>query len=296
LHAVELSGWKTKLSWAAALMLAFLFLASGLWKITDVQGWAQRITQLLLPAAFAVPLALLVGIAETLGAVLVFVPRYRRWGAILIGLLLVAFMGYFTVHYSALRGADCSCFPWIKRAVGPQFFLGDLAMLGLALIAGVWSRPSGSLRTMIVIAGAVAVFALVSYGVSEVRQRGTPAPASIVVDGQAYSLAQGKYFLFFFNPECSHCFESAQRMAKLAWGGTRVVAIPVELPQFAPQFLADSGLKAVLTPDFPLLKRTFGYTAYPFGVAIENGREKAPVRRFDDVEPAATLRRIGFVN
>ena len=296
LRAVELPGWKTRLSWVAAVLVASLFLASGLWKITDVQGWAQRITQLLLPAALAVPLALLVGIAETLGAVLVFVPRYRRWGAILIGLLLIAFMGYFAFHYSALRGADCSCFPWVKRAVGPQFFLGDLAMLGLALIAGMWSRPSGTLRSAIVIAGAVVIFALVSYGVNEVRQRGTRAPASIVVDGQPYSLAQGKYFLFFFNPECSHCFESAQRMAKLAWGETRVVAIPVELPQFAPQFLADSGLKAVLTPDFPLLKRTFGYTAYPFGVAIENGREKVPVRRFDGVEPAATLRRIGFVD
>jgi len=55
-------------------------------------------------------------------------------------------------------------------------------------------------------------------------------------------------------------------------------------------------LNAVVTPDFELLKRTFGYTAYPFGVALDNGREKAPVLRFDGTEPAATLRRLGFVN
>ncbi|MGB7762176.1 MAG: DoxX family protein [Bryobacteraceae bacterium] len=296
MRAVELPGWKIKLSWVAAILLAVLFLASGLWKIIDTQAWAQRIAQLMLPASLGVPLALVVGIAETLGAVLVLVPRFRRWGAILIGLLLIAFMGYFALHYSALRGADCSCFPWVKRAVGPQFFLGDLAMLGLALVAGWWSRPSGTLRSMVVIAGAVAIFALVSYGVNEVRQSGTRAPATILVEGQPYDLAHGKYFLFFFNPACTHCFESAQRMAKFDWGQTRVVAVPVEMPQYAGQFLADTGLKAVVTSDFDLLKRTFGYAAYPFGVAIDNGREKVPVRRFDQTEPAATLRKLGFVN
>jgi len=295
LRAVELPDWKIRAGWLAAVLLSALFLASGLWKILDTQAWAQRITQLMLPGALAVPLALVVGFAETLGAVLIFVPRYRRWGAILIGLLLIAFMAYFALHYTALRGADCSCFPWVKRAVGPQFFLGDLAMLALAVVAGWWSRPSGTLRTMLVIAGAIAVFALVSYGVNEVRQSGTRAPASILVDGRPFSLAHGKYLLFFFNPACSHCFESAQRMAKLDWSQTRIVAVPVELPQYAPQFLAETGLQAVITPDFDLLKRTFSYNAYPFAVAIENGRQKAALTRFDSTEPVATLRRLELV-
>jgi len=228
--------------------------------------------------------------------VLVLVPRFRRWGALLLGLLLLAFTAYFAANYAVLRGADCSCFPWIKRTVGPQFFLGDLAMLGLALVAGWWSKPAGSVRAMVVIACAVVVFALVSYGVNEVRQSGTKAPASILVAGQPYSLARGKYFLFFFNPACSHCFEAAKGMAKLEWGQTHVVAIPVEMPQYAGQFLSETGLNAVVTPDFELLKRTFGYTSYPFGVALDNGREKAPVIRFDATEPVATLRRLGFVN
>ena len=296
LRPVELPAWKTRAGWLAAVLLAALFLASGLWKILDTQAWAQRITQLMLPGSLGVPLALAVGIAETLGAVLVLVPRFRRWGAILIGLLLVAFMGYFAIHYTALRGADCSCFPWIKRAVGPQFFLGDLAMLALALVAGWWSRPSGTVRSMLVIAGAIAVFAFGAYGVNAARQSGTRAPASILVDGRPYDLAHGKHLLFFFNPACTHCFESAQRMSKLDWGQTRIVAIPVEMPQFTPQFLAETGLKAVVSSDFDSLSRTFGYTAYPFAVAIDNGREKTAIRRFDAAEPAATLRRLGFAN
>jgi uncharacterized membrane protein YphA (DoxX/SURF4 family) len=296
LRPVELPVWKTRAAWLAAVLLAALFLASGLWKILDTDAWAQRIAQLLLPASLGVPLALAVGIAETLGAVLVLVPRFRRWGAILIGFLLIAFMAYFAIHYTALRGADCSCFPWVKRAVGPWFFLGDLAMLALALVAGWWSHPSGTVRSMLVIAGAIAVFALVSYGVNETRQTGTRAPATIQVDGRPYDLSHGKYLLFFFNPACSHCFESAQRMSALRWGPTRIVAIPVELPQFAPQFLTDTGLKAVISSDFALLSRTLNYTAYPFAVAIDNGRQKAALARFDSTEPAATLRRLGFVN
>jgi len=296
LEAVELPAWKTRLSWAAAILLSALFLLSGLWKITDTQGWAQRIAQLKVPGALSLPAALLAGIAETVGAVLILVPRFRRWGAILIGLLLVAFMAYFAANYAALRGADCSCFPWVKRAVGPRFFLGDLAMLALAGMAGIWSKPPGKLRAMALIAGTVAVLALVSFGVNEVRQTGTKAPPSIMVGGQPYSIEHGKYFVFFFNPACSHCFDSAKRMATFSWSHTRVVAVPVELPQFAPQFLEETGLKAVVTPDFELLKRTFGYTAYPFGIALENGREKAPVARFDQTEPERTLRRLGFVN
>jgi len=292
---LDLPGWKSALSWVAAFVLALLFLVSGLWKITDVQGWAQRITELKVPEGFSLAAALFFGIAETVGAVLVLVPRFRRWGAILLGVLLLAFMGYFALNYGALRGADCSCFPWVKRVVGPEFFFGDLLMLALAVFAGLWSKPSGSLRSAMVILGVVAVFALVSYGVAAVRQTGTKAPATILVDGQPYSLEHGKVFLFFFDPMCMHCFDVSKRMSAYSWGQTRVVGVPVEQKQFAQQFLQQTGLRAVATTDFALLKQVFAYTTYPFGVAIENGREKQALLKFDGDEPAATLRKLAFI-
>ena len=295
MRPLELSGWRRALSWVAAILLAALFLLSGLWKITDAQAWAQRITQLLFPPFLSLAAALVCGIAETVGAVLIVVPRFRRWGSMLLGLLLIVFMGYFAINYTALRGADCSCFPWVKRVVGPGFFAGDAAMLLLAFLAGWWSKPSGSMRPVLVIAGAVAVFALVSYGVNEVRHTGTRAPATITVAGQPYSIERGRYFLFFFHPACTHCLAAAKQMSTLQWGNTTVVAVPVAMPQFSAQFLEDSGLKAVVSPEFQRLGPIFGYTAYPFGVAIENGREKMPLTRFDDQEPTATLRKIGFV-
>ena len=279
----------------AAGVLAVLFLISGVWKITDAQAWAQRITQLKVPGSLSLAAALGFGIAETLGAVFILVPRFRRWGALLLGLLLLGFIGYFAVNYAALRGADCSCFPWVKRIVGPGFFITDALMLGLAFCAGLWSRPAANLRTMAVVAGAVVVFALVTYGVEAVRQTGAKAPSFITVNGQPYSIERGKYFLFFFNPGCMHCFDAAKAMSQLHWGGTTVVAIPVEMPQFSGQFLEQTGLRAVISSDFDKLKTIFGYTAYPFGVAVENGRERAPVMQFENTEPAATLKRLGFI-
>jgi uncharacterized membrane protein YphA (DoxX/SURF4 family) len=295
LASLELPGWKTALSWTSSVLLAILFLASGIWKTADPQGWAQKIAELKVPEGLSLAAALAFGIAETLGAVLILVPRFRRWGAILIGLLLVAFLGYFALNYNALRGAECSCFPWVKRVVGPEFFLGDGLMLGLAACAGMWAKPSGGVRSALVIAGVVAVFAFVSYGVEAARVTGVKAPESILVNGQPYGLGRGKVLLFFFNPMCTHCLDAAKRMSTLSWGDTRVVAIPVEQAIFAEAFLKETGLNAVVTSDFEKLKQAFGYTAYPFGVAVESGREKAALTRFENDEPRATLKQLGFV-
>lgn len=295
LASLTLPGWKTALSWTAAALLAILFMASGLWKAMDPQGWAQRIAEMKVPEPLSLPAALACGMAEMLGAVLVLVPRFRRWGAILIGLLLLAFMAYFALNYNALRGADCSCFPWIKRVVGPEFFLGDGLMLLLAACAGVWSRPPGGLRSALVIAGVVAVFAFVSYGVEAARQTGVKAPETVAVNGQPYALGRGKVLLFFFNPMCMHCFDSAKRMSTMQWNDTRIVAIPVEQAIYADSFLKETGLKAVVTSDFAKLKDTFAYKAYPFAVALENGREKAALAQFENDEPRATLQKLGFI-
>ncbi len=295
LASLELPGWKTALSWFSAILISLLFLISGLWKITDVQSAAVRMAQARVPESLSLVAALVVGIAETVGGVFVLVPRFRRWGAVLTAGLLVVFMVYMGWNYQALRGADCSCFPWLKRLVGPGFFLGDTLMLVLAVFAGLWAKRSEGLRSALLISGAVLVFALVSYGAVSVRQSGVRAPATITVNGQPYSLARGKYFLFFFHPECMHCFDAAKRMSQLSWGETKVVAVPVEQPQFSAAFLNETGLKAVVTSDFQKLKDVFAYKTYPFGVALENGHEKAPLTRFEGEEPGSTLKQLGLV-
>jgi uncharacterized membrane protein YphA (DoxX/SURF4 family) len=288
-------GWKTSASWIAAVLLAIVFLVAGIFKITDTQTAAVLMHQARVPENLSVPAAVLFGIAETVSGVLLLVPRFRRWGAISTGILLSAFIIYIGINYSALRGQDCSCFPWLKRAVGPAFFAEDGAMLLLAVLAGMWAKAASGFRSAVLILGAVAVFAGVSYGVNAVHAAGTKAPDSITVAGQPYSLEQGKVFVFFFNPECIHCLNAATRMAQYNWGDTRVVAIPTQEPQFGPGFLERTKLKAALSGDLQQLKTIFPFVDAPAGVALENGHEKAAVTKFEDPEPAPTLKQLGFV-
>ena len=296
LAPLELPSWKTALSWVCAILMALVFLVSGLWKITDAPSAAVRMAQARVPQSLSLAAAIGFGIAETFAAVLLLVPRFRRWGAWLGGSLLLAFMVFIAINYHALRGEECNCFPWIKRAVGPAFFVGDGIMLALAVLAGVWAKQAQSLRSAILILGTVTVFALVSYGVAAMRQTGTPAPATVSVNGKPYSLQQGKILIFYFDPECLHCLDAAKRMSKLNWGDTRVVAVPINVPQFAQGFLDDTHLNAAISTDVQKLKKIFPYVSAPAGVALVNGREKMALTQFEDNEPAATLKKLGFVH
>ncbi len=292
---INLPGWKVALATVFSVLLAILFFVSGSWKLTEPFQWSQALTQFLVPPALALPFTVLVGIGEAFGAVLILVPRLRRWGGWLLSLLLVAFMLYMAINYNALAGKDCSCFPLVKRTIGPAFFIGDAVMLAMALAAAAWARPPQGIRAALVILGAVAVFAGVSYGVNASRLSGLKAPDSITVDGQPYSLKQGHTFLFFYDPECLHCDAAARRMAKLNWKDTQVIAIPTRMPQFAADFLRDTKLHARTSLDVQPLRAIFKFVDPPYGAALTNGRQTAAVASFDESEPAKTLRSVGFV-
>jgi uncharacterized membrane protein YphA (DoxX/SURF4 family) len=287
--------WKLAAGALAAVLLAILFVVSGVWKITDPFGWAQRITQAKVPAQFSLPAALAVGIAEVYAGVLLVVPRFRRWGAVLTGLLLLAFMGYFALFYNELRGEECSCFPWLKRVVGPGFFIGDSIMLALAVLAGLWTRRPASVRAALVVLGAVAVFAGVSYGVIAAQHTGLRAPEQVTVDGKPYPLHEGRILVYFFDPECGHCDAAARFMSKYDWDGTKVLGVPTANLQFANQFMTETGLRAPYTTDVAILRKTFKFTDAPYAVALENGRQVAALTEFDEKQPQADLRKLGFV-
>src|SRR5262252_3206628 len=72
----ELPGWKSWFSWTAAVLTAALFLAAGIWKITDAPGAAVRLAQMKVPQGLSLAAAVLLGIAETFAGVLILVPRF----------------------------------------------------------------------------------------------------------------------------------------------------------------------------------------------------------------------------
>jgi uncharacterized membrane protein YphA (DoxX/SURF4 family) len=289
--------WKSALSLIAALAVAILFLTAGIWKMTQPFTWARMVEDLRVPYQLSLPFTLLLAISETLAGVLVLIPRFRRWGAALAALLLVVFMIYIGINYSALLGKECSCFPWVKRTIGPGFFAGDSAMLVAALIAGWLSNPSYGLRKAMLVLAAVAVSTAASYGFATTRLSGTKAPATITVDGQPFSLEKGRIFLFFYDPQCGHCDAAARHMAKYDWKpDVTVIGIPTNMPKWAASFLSDTGLKAKTSLDLDLLRKTFPFGDPPYGVFLENGREQAPVPHYDEPEPAGTLKKLGLIN
>lgn len=292
---LDLPAWKRAAGVTCAFLLAVLFFVSGAWKLADPFLWAQALNEFRVPAALSLPFTLALGIGEMLGSVLILVPRFRRWGSLVIALLLVAFMLYIGANYSTLAGKDCSCFPLVKRTIGPGFFIGDTVMLLMAGLAGWWSRRSENLRGALVIFGAVVVFAAVSFGVNATRQSGLKAPDSITVDGQPFSLQQGNIFLYFYDPECMHCDAAARKMSKLNWKDTKVIGIPTQDPHFAAAFLRDTGLRAGTSLDLQPLRSIFKFHDPPYGVALVRGRQKAALASFEDSEPDTTLRKIGFI-
>ena len=278
-----------------AVLAAIPFIVAGVWKITDPYGASVRLTQALVPAELALAGAIGFGIAELFGAALILIPRFRRWGALVIGLLLVAFMVYIGIYYDRLSGEECNCFPWLKRAVGPGFFVSDGLMLLCAVLAGMWARPSRGVRSATVILIAIAVFAGVSFGVNAVRQSSIKAPALVEVEGKPFALRDGRVLVYFFNPECMHCEQAARELTKHTWHNVTLIATPTEQPDLARDFLKTSGFPAQLSHDTAKLRAAFPFVSVPYAVALEDGDVKAELRYFDSTEPAKTLRQIGFI-
>lgn len=282
LTEIEHNVSETKPAWRRRLanpfcawLLAALFLVSGLWKILDLPSAAERMVQSLVPVSLSVAAAMLVGAGETFTAMLLLVPRLRRWGAWLAAVMLVAFMAYIGIFYNRLLGDDCNCFPWIRRVVGPGFFAGDAAMLLLAAAAGWGAQRSRGLKMAAGVLAGVAAITVCSYGLSASRRAQIVAPLSVEVDGRVQSLHRGRVLLYFFDPECTHCLAVAQEMSRRDWGSTRVVALPTAQPRFARDFLTDAGLKAGVSLDAARLRRTFAFTDAPYAVALIDGRQAA---------------------
>jgi len=289
------AAWKFTMGSLCAGLLGLLFIIAGVWKVTDPFAAAERMRQALVPAPLSLAAAVGFGAAETLAGAWLIVPRFRRWGAWLSGLLLAAFLIYIGVNYGALRGEECNCFPWVKRAVGPVFFLSDLVMLLMAAAAGWWSRPASGRRSAAMVAGVIAVFALVSLGVAAVRQGTVVAPPAILVEGQPFSLERGRVFLYFFDPECAHCDQAARWMSRYQWRNVTLISVPTAQPQFAREFIQATGFASRISTDTERLREAFRFLDPPYAVALENGRQRAAIAHFDRVETEQTLRRLGFV-
>ena len=134
--------WQVVVATIAALLLAAIFLVSGLWKLTDPLATSERMAQMLVPRQLALLAAIGVGMCETLAGVLVLVPLWRRWGTGLCGFLLVVFMIYMGARYNALHGGGLQLLSMAEAAGGAGLLhgrRGDAApdRAGMAMVEAV---------------------------------------------------------------------------------------------------------------------------------------------------------------
>jgi uncharacterized membrane protein YphA (DoxX/SURF4 family) len=296
-EAADRASWKKSLALLCAVVLGLIFTVSGGWKVLDPFKTGELLEQARVPAGWGVLGASVLGTVELLTALLLFIPRFRKLGGLLGSGLMIFFICWIGYFYHALVGQECSCFPIIKRTVGPGFFVGDGIMLLLALAAFFWSRPVARFRVPLMALGVLAACAAVSFGVSAAQRRGIQAPSPIIVDGKSESITSGKVFLFFYDPQCMHCDAAARYMANFDWGDTRVIGIPTAEPQFAASFLHDTKLKAGTSLEAVKLRKVFKFVDAPFGAALVDGRQVASFNetQFNAPAPKAGLKKIGFV-
>ncbi len=281
----------------AAILLGLVFLISGGWKVLRPFQTGELLEQARVPAGMGVLGAAALGTLELLAAFLLFVPRFRRWGGLLGSALMIFFMCWIGYYYRVLVGHECSCFPIIKRSVGPGFFVGDAVMLLLGVLAFAWSPRVARMRGAAVALVSLVVLAGLSFGVNAVERHNVQMPTPVVVDGKPQDLTHGKVFLYFYDPECSHCFAAAKFMSTLNWGDTRVIGIPTHDPQFAGQFLQMTKFKAETSLENTKLRKAFTFVDPPFGVALVDGQVKETFgqAQFNEPLPAPDLKKLGFV-
>ena len=297
LAAPASAGWKRTTAMVCAILLGIIFVVSGGWKVLSPFQTGEVLEQAQVPAGLGVLGAVVLGTVELFAAFLLFTPRFRRWGGALGSLLLIFFIGWIAYYYPVLVGRDCSCFPIIKRAVGPNFFVSDGIMLLLGLAAWAWSPAVKSAKVAGIVLAALAVVAGASFAINTAGRSHVQVPVPLTVDGKPTDLTHGKVFLFFYDPSCMHCDAASKFMSTLNWGDTKVVAIPTVNPQWAASFLHDTKLKASTSLDLEKLRKAFPFVDPPFGVALVDGQAKETFgqAQFNAPLPAPDLKKLGFI-
>jgi len=295
--AVGTAKWQQRVSAVSAILLGVIFLVSGGWKILSPFKTGELLEQAQVPTGWGVLGAATLGVLELLVAFLLFYPRFRRLGGLIGSGLIVFFMGWVGYYYHALHGQQCSCFPIIKRTIGPGFFVGDGIMLLFGLAAFFWARRVISLRVPTVALAALIALAGASYATNAIERSHAQVPIPVIVDSKPQDLTNGKVFIFFYDPSCMHCDAAARFMSKLNWGDTRIVSIPTANPQWAASFLHDTGLKAGTSLELDKLKKGFPFVDPPYGVALVDGKVEKTFgqAQFNVPLPQPDLQKLGFV-
>ena len=190
--------WRQWIGAGAAIAMGVLWLLAGIWKLGIISQWQLMMTQILVPVSLSLVATMAVIIGDLTAGILLVYPPWRRLGGLFSTGLLTIFTTYFAINYNTLKGADCSCFPWVERTVDPAFFWTESVMIALSLVAAWFAPPMRKLGTAAKTVAAIVTVAFIALAINKLApQLDTEVPASIQTNGDELSLHQGKVFIFF---------------------------------------------------------------------------------------------------
>ncbi len=286
----DLSRGRRLLTWgahAARLALGLIFLAAGVLKMADVAEFAHQIAGygLLGPrlAALAAPVMI---ILETTLAVALLIGRRTRLAAILIGLLLIFFIGLEGWSLAQGKTESCGCFGAYVKRTPAEVIAEDCLFLGLAVVTalglGAWESRRGRLTRTVM---GVAAFLATSLTLASPRLPIDAWVTELSVGRSVQDLglggkiddataADGLVAILDLTDPVSK--EAAVEMNALvaAPGGPHVIALTPSTEEEHAAFLWDSYPAFELkTADRPLLKRL--YRRLPLYFRLQSGRVTA---------------------
>jgi peroxiredoxin len=134
---------------AARLILAAVFVVSGVSKLFDLSGSQGAMRSFGIPERFTRAGGIALPIAEILIAVLLIPATTARWGALLALILLAVFVAGISYSLSRGRKFDCHCFGQLTTSeIGPSTLIRNAVLAVLAAfvtISGFANNPGPSL-------------------------------------------------------------------------------------------------------------------------------------------------------
>ncbi|MBL8126532.1 MAG: DoxX family protein, partial [Chloroflexia bacterium] len=117
----------------ARLVLAAVFVVSGIAKLLDLTGSQSAMRSFGVPESFSKVAGIALPVVEILIAVLLLPVASAKWGALAALVLLIAFIAGISYNLSRGRKFDCHCFGQLTSSeIGPSTLIRNSV---LALIA-----------------------------------------------------------------------------------------------------------------------------------------------------------------
>ena len=147
----------------ARLVLAVVFVVAGLTKLADREGSRQAMTDFGLPTALAVPVGLLLPLAELAVAAALVPAATAWWGAVGALALLLLFVTGIGVNLARGRKPDCHCFGQLYSAPAGWTTLARNVILAVVAAFVVWQGRDGAGPSAIAWMGELTAAQLVAF-------------------------------------------------------------------------------------------------------------------------------------